>query len=53
MYVLVFLMFTVTDSAIVKRLNTFDTEAQCIFKQYEFMPYLEEGESLECWYLGG
>jgi len=37
------------DAVITKRLGTFEAEEQCIFKQYELMPYLEKGEALECW----
>jgi hypothetical protein len=48
MWVLVFLMLQ-GDAVITKRLGTFEAEEQCVFKQYEFMPYLEKGEALECW----
>ena len=33
---------------ITKRLGTYEAEEQCVFKQYELMPYLEQGEMLEC-----
>ena len=36
------------DVVITKRLNTFEAEEECVFKQYELMPYLEQGEMLEC-----
>ena len=36
------------DVVITKRLNTFEAEEECVFKQYELMPYLEQGEFLEC-----
>ena len=40
------------DVVIQKRLGSFNTEEECIFKQYELMPYLEDKtEGLQCWKL--
>jgi len=46
-WVLMFLMLQ-GEVVITKRLGTYEAEEQCVFKQYELMPYLEQGEMLEC-----
>lgn len=47
MWILTFFLLQ-GEAVIIKHLATFNTEEQCIFKQYEYMPYLEQGELLEC-----